>query len=379
MNAARSFNGQRLRDVRAARGLTLREVADRIQVTPGAISSFEVGRKFPAPRTVEELAGVLDVDPSFFARAEPAERTKPLFFRSMASATKKARHSAERYFGWLCEIATVLDEHVEFAPFRLSGASSDANYLGQRQIEDAAIATRAAMGMGLGPIGCVAWSLENAGVLISEFDLHSEALDAFSDAESSPRPIVVLNSVRDSETRRRFNLAHELAHVVLHRTCAKDALSAATRFSEIEVQANCFAGAFLLPEETFLNEVRFPIVLDGLLDLKPRWGASVGAMIHRLHDLDRISDEDYKRLWALLCRRGWRRFEPYDGEPTNEGPSALPSALRLAVEHGAIHRRDFEASLGLFFEEVNRLCGVKDADVGADQPRQLLPFRRAAK
>lgn len=63
--------------------------------------------------------------------------------------------------------------------------------------------------------------------------------------------IASLNT-KHAATRRRFTLAHEIAHFVLHRDMigdgiADDAMYRSARGSEIERQANAYAATILMP------------------------------------------------------------------------------------------------------------------------------------
>jgi transcriptional regulator with XRE-family HTH domain len=53
-----------LRQVRAHRLLTIRELASRAGVAPGTVYSIEAGRSKPLLRVIRLLAAALDVDPN---------------------------------------------------------------------------------------------------------------------------------------------------------------------------------------------------------------------------------------------------------------------------------------------------------------------------
>lgn len=71
----------------------------------------------------------------------------------------------------------------------------------------------------------------------------------------------ILVNLAESATRRRFTIAHELAHFVLHRNGSKlyahrDMTSNDSNFrSSIEQEANYFAANVLMPEELIRNKV----------------------------------------------------------------------------------------------------------------------------
>lgn len=98
-----------------------------------------------------------------------------------------------------------------------------------------------------------------------------------------------------------MDAAHELGHLVLHRHLPLKALNSAADFKEIERQAFYFAGAFLMPAESFATEVWTPS-LNTLVALKNRWKTSVGAMLMRCSSLGMVSEEAERRLWEALQR-----------------------------------------------------------------------------
>ena len=67
--------GDALREARRVRGLSLRELADRLGVSPSLISQIETGRANPSVSTLYAIAGELDVslDELLFNERRPAE------------------------------------------------------------------------------------------------------------------------------------------------------------------------------------------------------------------------------------------------------------------------------------------------------------------
>lgn len=95
-----------------------------------------------------------------------------------------------------------------------------------------------------------------------------EGLSAWS--SELQRPYVLLSSDKGNGFRSQFDLAHELGHLVLHKGIERS--TDPQRYKLMEDQAHRFAGAFLLPAETFAADVKTPVTLDSLLLLKQRRG-----------------------------------------------------------------------------------------------------------
>jgi len=53
--------GSELRAIRETRGLTVRDLAERADVSPEAVSAIERGARYPNLRTLEQIAEVLRI------------------------------------------------------------------------------------------------------------------------------------------------------------------------------------------------------------------------------------------------------------------------------------------------------------------------------
>ena len=84
--------------------------------------------------------------------------------------------------------------------------------------------------------------------------------------------------------RDNFNLAHELAHLVMHPRSQEHAPGTRT----VEAQAHRFAGAFLGPKQGTCDH-SCPPTSTGVATsrLKRTWGMSMAALVRRAKDLKR--------------------------------------------------------------------------------------------
>ena len=97
--------------------------------------------------------------------------------------------------------------------------------------------------------------LQSKGFVIAKLKIRTKKVDAFS-TQRYGVPYIFLGDDKDSSVRLRFDLAHELGHLLLHKDVDKDELEDdKDLYDKIEYQANYFASAFLLPLETFNKEV----------------------------------------------------------------------------------------------------------------------------
>jgi Zn-dependent peptidase ImmA (M78 family) len=128
--------------------------------------------------------------------------------------------------------------------------------------------------------------MESKGIVICRYEMQGENVEAFS-FWNGHRPFIFLASEKEAAVRRRYDLAHELGHLILHRWIEQSELEDRAILKAIEGEAYKFAGAFLLPSSSFPNEV-YTTRLDAFIPLKQRWKVSIQAMIYRCADLDLI-------------------------------------------------------------------------------------------
>jgi transcriptional regulator with XRE-family HTH domain len=130
--------GDRLRSRRQERGLSLRELADRLGVSPSLISQIERGRAKPSVSTLYAIVAELDVslDELLFNDTRPAERTSGETApasppapdsRSLPVQPAATRHRIRLASGVIWErLTTVSEPGVEFlhVVYEVGGASS---------------------------------------------------------------------------------------------------------------------------------------------------------------------------------------------------------------------------------------------------------------
>lgn len=329
-NAAAFFDGARLTMARHLAGLRKSDLAALIKKSPTAVSAWETGAKKPTPSTVALLALGLSVDPGFFA-ARPNDIAKvsaPPHFRSLRSTSQLARDQAFAYGQIALDIAESMERHVEFPdvdllsrPVALDDTENDGPEQAARELRDV-------WRLGAGPAGHLVRALENHGVLVV-FSPHQTALvDAYS-FDSRLRPVVVLNPVKRDYYRQRFDVAHELGHLIMHSDAEPGG-------RVVEEQAHRFASELLMPASEMAGLL--PTAMNRgawvtLAKLKEQWGVSIQALLYRARRLERLGDVSYRNAMVTLSTRGWRRNEP--GLITAiEQPSLLPRAVELLESEG---------------------------------------------
>jgi Zn-dependent peptidase ImmA (M78 family)/transcriptional regulator with XRE-family HTH domain len=326
------FAGDRLVLARQLAGLRKSELAARIGKSATALSAWEAGTKRPTAANVAEVAISLGVTPAFFAPrgAETVAPGSVPHFRSLRSTSQKARDQAFAYGLLAVDIADAIEKHVEFPdidipPFEVM---IDDNGSGP---EEAARELRRAWGIEAGPMKHLVRMLEQHGVLVTFSPAQTSAVDAYS-FDSTIRPVVVLNPAKNDYYRQRFDAAHELGHLVMHKDAEPGSRA-------VEDQAHRFASELLMPAadlRPLLPTAMNARSWDLLGALKEQWGVSIQALLFRARRLGTISDVTYRNAVITLTQRGWRRNEP-GLVTTVEQPSMLARSLEL-LENAGISR-----------------------------------------
>lgn len=289
------FNKSRLTVARQRNGLTKKELAEQLNVEPRAITGFETGEYFPTDENVRRLSVALDFPVSFFF-ADDIDIPDPagVSFRSMSKMTARQRDAAIAAGA----LAYLLIDWIE-SEFDLPDV--DIPDMREDSPEVAAIALRQYWSIGERPIKNVVHLLEAKGVRVFSLAENCVEIDAYS-VWRGKRPCVFLNTGKSAQ-RGRFDAAHELGHLVLHKHAAPNGIDA-------EKEANRFAAAFLMPEASIRAAGRVDTI-EKIIELKKKWLVSVAAMTYRLHELGLMSKWTYQTLFAEISHRGWRTTEPY--------------------------------------------------------------------
>lgn len=353
------FLPERLLQARQARGITQAALSTMVERSSATICKWEKGSQAPEPDALERISKTLNIPSSWFLRPVPEYGARNSFFRSNVSITKEARTISNIHLQWLNEMGLILQEWLDWPEVNFPAyEESDYTQISMEDIEKFTVHCRKHWKLGMGPVSDVMLLLENNGAICVRLELGYTNMDGNSRwFDTDHRPYVMVAGDKANAIRNRFDAAHELAHLVLHRNI--DTLEFNKHYKLIEDQAHLFAGAFLLPAETFGAEVIRP-TLDTFLALKPRWKVSVAAMIMRCKQLQILDEEAASRLWRSYSARGWRKGEPFDDDIPFEQPRLMPRGIKLLLEEGILTREGLLTQLGLSAGDCEKLCSLPE-------------------
>ncbi|GLS27752.1 helix-turn-helix domain-containing protein [Marinibactrum halimedae] len=355
------FNSERLTQVRKFLGITRNALASLVGVSPATISNWEKGTQAPENEKLSRLSEVVNFPESWFLKDIASHGEKPYFFRSQASTAKSARGVSQMRLDFLSEISGYLSKWLVWPKVNIPFIEeTNPLNISDVEVEKMAAKCREVWGLGLGPINNVVLTLENAGVIFTRNEIGYVKMDGVSRwSETDGHPYVLVAADKANGIRSRFDAAHELGHLVLHRYVDGSHLNSSSTYKEIERQADLFAGCFLMPSESFVNEVVWP-TLDNFLTLKRRWKCSIASMIMRCYQLGIIDDDTKLRLFKGISARGWRKGEPYDDQVPFEMPRLLNRAVSMLVDNSHISKGELAFQLGLPKELIADLCGLPE-------------------
>jgi Zn-dependent peptidase ImmA (M78 family)/transcriptional regulator with XRE-family HTH domain len=358
----RSFHRERLRLARVFRGLTLESLGGRLAVSRQFVQQLEKGTRVPGDELVNFLAQALDFSPNYFLTPfDIVVSERECNFRSRRSTGKAFRERVASYATLFVELLGYLQSSLWFPEFKIPRRSpSD-----EEDIDNVAEYCRHTLGIdGDRPIGNLTRVLENAGVIVTSFEGVTDQIDAMSVAH--PFPFVFFSTNKGSASRTRFDLAHELGHLVMH-----DSQETGSPGSERE--ANLFASSFLLPKRAF--NIEFPRSAwswPSLLEQKQRWGASLAAIVRRAYDLRLISVMQYRNANVYFRRRGWHKGEPR--EPLAEEPEAISLAFREMERTYGMRLSDIANHLNYTENTVCSITGLKPQEASPSRGARILSF-----
>jgi len=347
------FEGQRLRLARESLELTQRDLAGAINglVTPAALSQFENGDAKPSAQTLANLATATGFPLRFFATDPTVGEVATVdgFFRSLRSTGVRQRRRLRALAELVRLVTAGLQHHVRLPDPDVPRITVPANVT-RADVDAVAHQVRVAWDLTIGPIRDVIRTVERHGAVTTRLLLESETVDAFS-VPFPDRPVVVLGSDKGQADRSRWDVSHELGHLVMHDPDPH-------RSRHLEQQANWFAAEFLLPSEQIIQELPTTTDWTRLAELKVRWGVSMTALLQRARTLGVLNESAYVQALKTMSTRGWNRREPVR-LPSTERPVLLARALEIAGQHGAT-LATLADEIGLPVDRIHHIIGSLD-------------------
>lgn len=327
----------RLRLARLRKGWTILQLSKDSGVAVRTLSAIENGSHQPRVATMQQLAASLEVSPAFLSGDE-IETLAPdsVSFRKL-SKTSAGRRDAALAAGRLAiEVSRWIEQ-------RFVLPAPDLPTLGMHAPETAANIVRERWGLGEHPIPNMVHLVEARGVRVFSLVTDCREIDAFS-VLLDGQPYVFVDTAKSGE-RQRFDIAHELGHLLLHCEDSR------AHGRDKELEANRFAAALLMPARSVVAMSGRDLSLERLLAVKAHWKVAAIAVAHRLHELGVLSDWAYRQTCITLSKLGYRNTEPQGMRP--ETSQVLAKVFR-ALRQDGVGLSGVAADLAITDEEISR-------------------------
>lgn len=331
--AAKPLNGEMLLLARKRRRVTQKDLATGAGVAQAKISRIENGTKSVlSEEEIRSIARFLGFPESFFFEQEPLYRT-PLSLHSAAFRKKSAVSMkdqdavvalANHYVIQLRRLLNIVDLEPQFKllQFELvndrSSVSEHADAVGSPA--EAAANVRASWQVGDGPLHSLVSYIEATGIIVVEGDFGGADIDGVTLRPPGMTPVIVINHARPAD-RKRFSLAHEYGHVVLHPFPTET----------MEKEANEFAAELLMPAAGIQQDIKRGLTIPKLGALKLKWRVSMAALIFRAKHLGAISDYAATSLYKKMSMYGYRTREPQEFDVPNEAGKLASQLIDLHI------------------------------------------------
>jgi len=287
----KDFFGQRLKNARIMRGLSMEGLAMRAHqvVSKQTISKYEMGKMLPSSAVLIALANALEVSVDYLVRPFSISLDH-IEFR------KKARQGAKSTAAIKEIVRDKVERYLEIENI-LSITTSYSYSLGEMTIKSegdvVAAANRVKRDWQLGNDGItnVIAMLEAHQIKVIELDDAPSSFDGLSGFADHDKPIIVLNGGGAyTAERKRLTALHELGHIVMN-------FDPALTDKQREQMCNLFASEMLISKEIFteiLGDHRHDISLNEMRDIQRNFGISIDALMYKARHLGIISEPRYR-------------------------------------------------------------------------------------
>jgi Zn-dependent peptidase ImmA (M78 family)/DNA-binding XRE family transcriptional regulator len=344
------FIGKSLTNIRILHELSRLRLAEELGITEQAVWQYENGYVSPKLEIVNKMKSLFNVKSSYFYRNDLLENSKSdniriqcIAYRSETINSTFKTQSESVHVRFLDAFIKKVETKIKYPSNLLLELRNEVvEYLNssqhlerEEQIKSVTILAREKMCLPKNTNKNLLFYLEKSGAFIFEKSI-GDTIDAYSLWTEDDKPYIVIGTIKKSASRRNFDLAHELGHLLLHYKVEFNMLDKQT-YKKIEDEANLFASEFLLPEDEFrkdcsnINKISNP---DSYLDLKMKWIVSLQAMAMRANRLEILKHQQFRYFFMSINKKGYRKLEPLDSEIPTELPMKVQSILQLLFEKG---------------------------------------------
>lgn len=356
------FNGNRIKSARLYNGLTVEELAEKLNVSKQAVSQYENNQTDPPLEKGFTLSKLLHFPLDYFIRESNVDvKIGTTYFRALLRTNSKARTQQKSRLEHIAIIYSFLSKYVDFPKLDLP------KFEFEKKPKEAAIALRKYWDLGDDPINNITELLESKGILITMLNTDTDDIDAFSQREEidgNEVYIIAVSKNKNSAARFQFDIAHELGHIMLHEWSENIELLDRIQFKNREKEANEFASEFLLPSYAYKHDtIGLSNDINSYIRLKRKWKVSIAAMAYKNRELGIITQRQYQYLLSVMNKNNMRVNEPLDNILPIHEPSMFNDAVSLLIDAQVFTPSSFIDELSLYglpmdYVEVEKLLNL---------------------
>lgn len=355
------FNGNRLKSTRIYRGKTQQQLSKDIGISIESIDKIENGEETPGVEYILRMCKILNFSKDYFYEQDNLDL--------VVENTYFEKHYSQYKIEELSNIEKMVLTHKIFNPIEryltLPKLSIIHLEYKNNDMDKIADKVRNHYKLGDGQIYNMVSLLESNGFIISTINSSKSSVGAYTQKSKIydvSRYFIAVGNDKKSVPRRNYDLAVQLGHVVLHDSNINKNISK-EEHEIMKEESNNFARCFLLPKESFLNDLEYASELESYISLKAKYIVPIKVMIYRAYELGAISYRKYEYLINEMSKLGWNKKEPLD-DIKGANPIIPKKAVEILIENKIINSGGLvemlsKEGISLYQEDIEYLLGLK--------------------
>lgn len=362
------FCGYNLKTIREYKGISISELSKLSYISESDMLAFESGKKTPDLELIMRLCSALGCSRGDLKRVDSLGEFKSnVFFRNQGFVNKKEEISYAQKCIMVYRIHNFLKYYLKLPRMdNINFKNEDASKLAKN--------LRTFWDLGDGPLCNMVGLLETKGFTVCNVNPGKQKVQAFGQIlkfEDDSAYIISIGNDNKSAARRNYDLAHELAHFMLHEEIDISNLSK-SEFSKIEEEAIDFVCEFLLPKESFYEDLIEPNDLEFYIQLKSKWIVPMWLLIKRAYQLGAISARKYEYFIKEMKNNGWDKKEPLDANIKISNPVLLKMGIEVLLDNKIMNNVTLLNNLkdcGVFVDsyEIEQLVNMKKGTLSSEE------------
>lgn len=351
--------GRNLRRFMKLKNISIQQLAINSDLGTATLSNILNYKTSPSLATTEKIAKALSISTNDLFQDVP--KLKTLKYRTnkiTAREIPELDYLQMNIAFWLQDYAKLEEQLKEKIPFSLS-------YIKEKDPKNAALQVRDYFQKIFNipkeaPLFDLIQIVENCGIKIKILPFGFKQTFGMSVGLDENGPAIIINDDNTISTeRKRFTIAHELGHLILHSRMYTDPDQ--NENDDMEKEADAFASELLMPEESFVKQWNSCVSLnyvDSVLKVKQYFGVSYKTVIYRLSEITKR--DDLYRLFYIKYK--WQKnhdlknhYEPLPLDKDFYKNTFFTSLVIQAYKKNLITNEEAAQLLNLSIDDLNEL------------------------